>query len=63
MYHCRYIKRNVIVVLCVPKTTGTQTGARMSYTDEKMIKAMNAHKEGIQGSIEEGISIREELYT
>ncbi len=35
----------------------------MSYADEKMIKAMNAHKEGIQGSIEEGISIREELYT
>ena len=28
--------------------TGTQTGARMSYTDEKMIKAMNAHKEGVQ---------------
>lgn len=35
----------------------------MSHTDEKMIKAMNARKEGIQGSIEEGISIREELYT
>ena len=41
---------------------GTQTGARMSYTDEKMIKAMNAHKEGVQGSIGEGITIREELY-
>lgn len=34
----------------------------MSYTDEKMIKVMNAHKEGVQGSIGEGITIREELY-
>lgn len=35
----------------------------MSYIDEKMIKAMNAHKEGVQGSISEGIFIKEELYT
>lgn len=35
----------------------------MSYTDEKIIKVMNAHKEGIQGNIEEGIFIKEELYT
>ena len=34
----------------------------MSYTDEKMIKAMNTHKEGGRGSIGEGVTIREELY-
>ena len=52
------------VLYCVRvKTTSTQIGVKMSYIDEKMIKAMNAHKEGVQGSIEEGIFIKEELYT
>ena len=34
----------------------------MSYADEKMIKAMNTYKEGVQGNIEEGILIKEERY-
>lgn len=33
----------------------------MSYEDEKMIKAMNAYKKGVYGSLEEGFFIREEL--
>ena len=37
-------------------------GVKMSYADEKMIKAMNTYKEGVQGNIEEGILIKEEQY-
>lgn len=34
----------------------------MGYFDEQIIKQLNEHKNGMQGTIETGICIREELY-